>query len=78
MRIADRLARLEQQEGGMRRMSPAEIDAAAAQFECALADGGMLKFEHSPLAAWRSSVETARPAWLQRIYANMAPEDFLL
>lgn len=79
MRIADRLRRLEQIRDGDDRMSNAEIEAAAAEFERKIAGLGAEPSVADPdeaRAMWRAFVTGPNPSWLQRVFANADPEDF--
>jgi hypothetical protein len=77
MRIADRLARLEQYASTDPRMSSDEIDAATVRYVAELdADGTPCGRSVAAAAAtWRRLVDAAVEPWLQRIYAGMSPAD---
>ena len=73
MRIADRIRNLERRSNDDPRMTAPEIEAAAARYESMLdpcADPERAR------STWRACVSAAASGWLQRIYADMAPEDF--
>lgn len=80
MRIAERLSRLERRENADPRMTQNEIDAAAERLERSIALGDLPSDVTATAArtAWRSLVATPGPGWLQRIYANMNPQDIYL
>ena len=76
MRIAERLARLEQGGRGDPFMNPAEIAQAAERHEADLiGDGSLGCSVKEAMAGWHSLVADAAEPWLQRVYANMSYAD---
>jgi hypothetical protein len=77
MRIAERLARLEQVQSNDPRMTAAEIEAAATCYEDELISDGSPggRSVADALTSWRSLVAATSEPWLQRIYAGMSPAD---
>lgn len=80
MRIAERLARLEQVKGNDPGMTAAEINAACQRYEGELISDGTPcgRSVAEALNSWSGMLLATAEPWLQRIYAGMSPADAYL